>query len=122
MIREQLRFEKFKKQDPVKPGNAEFQSYIKKPFLLGISKLRRILEPAYLIHTVQLDNGVFQEGTGVAMSFLLAFYEFLAALFGFGKAYDVQQFAIETLVQAVAVIGKRKLQQMFGREQFVECY
>ena len=76
------------------------------------AKLRRILKPGYLIHTVQLDDGIFQKGAGIALALLPAFYKFLAALFGFGKAYDVQQFAIETFIEAVAVIGKRKLQQM----------
>ena len=44
--------------------------------------------------------------------------DLLAALFGFSKANDMQQFAIETFVQAVAVIGKRQLQQVFRRQQF----
>ena len=38
-----------------------------------------------------------------------------AAFFGFGKSDYVQQFSIENLIQTVAVICKRQLEQMLRR-------
>ena len=65
-------------------------------------------------------DGVFDERGGVALPGLVAPNDFLVAVFGFGKADDVQQFGVKALVQRVAVVGERQLEEMFGGEQLEE--
>jgi len=80
--------------------------------------LGRSVEPGDLIAAFELQDGMFEQAAIVSFAFFVTSDEFFTSFFRFHEADDVQQFAVKSFVEAVAVVGKRQLKQMFGREQF----
>jgi hypothetical protein len=115
-----LGFEQFEEQNPIDPGDRQFERHVEQAVLRGAAKLIQVAQTTQFIQAIELNNSIFEDGTGVSVVFLVALDEFFAALFGFREPNDVEQFAVKTLVETVAVVGKRFLEQMFGREQFEE--
>src|SRR5690606_10385858 len=120
MISDELGFQQFEKQYPVDPCNAKFQADIKKPFFMAVTVLAWLFQLADLIQAVQLYNGVFQNTARMSATDRVSADEFCASFLCFSQTDDVQQFAIKSLVETVAVIGKRQLEQMLGREELIK--
>jgi len=120
MVGDQLRLQELQKQNTVDPRDTQFQRDIEEAFLRVGAKLAGPLQPAQLIEAVQLDDGVLEQTTGITCLRLVPFDDLFATFLGLCEADDVEEFAVESFVEAIAVVGKWQLEQMFGREQFKE--
>lgn len=118
MIGDQLSLQELQKQNPVDPRDTQFQRDIEEAFLRIGAKLAGPLQPAQLVKAVQLDDGVFEQTPGITCLRLVPFDDLFATFLGLCEADDLEEFAVEPFVEAIAVVGKWQLEQMFGREQF----
>ncbi len=64
-----------------------------------------------------MHDGVLEQRTRLPLARWLALDEFLARIFDFGKADQMQQFGIKGAVEAVAVVGEGQFEQMRRRQQ-----
>ncbi len=95
MIANQLRFQHLQEQNPVQPGDDQFEGDIKQPFFMGVAKLGRFLQPGYFIPCFQLHDRIFEERTGVPCLGGFPADQFFTAGFRFGETDDVELFSIK---------------------------
>ncbi len=114
MIGNKLSFKEFQEKHPVDPGDDQLQSDMKQAIRMGVAESLDGFHPTDDIQRVELINGVFQKGAGVASPFRFPLNDFPAFVLGFSEPDDVKELRVKGFVQAIAVIGERELQEVLG--------